>query len=541
MTGAAVSDAVVVGSGASAVHAARALVEAGRSVLMLDVGDRDETYAGLIPEWPFERIRREDPRQHRYFLGDEFEGVDLAPVGATSQVTAPRQYVLRDREGRARVDSPNFAALQSLALGGLAGTWGAVSFPFTDFELQECGLAAAEMRPHYEAVAAHIGISGCMNDDLAPVRGGLKALQPPLDLDDNAQAIFRRYERRRAQFHRAGARVGRSLLAVLSRSLGNRKPNPYHDMEYWSNPGDSVYRPELDVRELREKPHFRYERALVERFVETPSGEIEVRAWLVEDNQPATFRARALVLAAGALGSARIVLRSLAEFEKPVPLTCNSHVYVPCLIPARLGHRSSRRRHSLAQLTMIYGPAGEPQRFVQAQYYPYGSLLVYRLLKESPLAHRESLRILRLLAPAFGIWLIQHEDGQSPGKFARLRPRGEGRDVMEVNFALPEDQQRRQRRDEAVMLRLMRRLGCWPLRRTYAIHGSSAHYASTLPFSDQPRPLTTHRSGLLHGTNSVYVADGAAFRCLPAKGLTFTLMANARRVGSQVARSLKAG
>jgi cation diffusion facilitator CzcD-associated flavoprotein CzcO len=36
------ADVIVVGSGASAVNAAMALVEAGRGVRMLDVGNRDE-------------------------------------------------------------------------------------------------------------------------------------------------------------------------------------------------------------------------------------------------------------------------------------------------------------------------------------------------------------------------------------------------------------------------------------------------------------------------------------------------------------------
>ena len=69
------TDVVVIGSGASAVNAAYPLVEAGRSVVMLDVGKRDEKYAALIPDQSFAEIRRTDPQQHRYFLGDDFEGV----------------------------------------------------------------------------------------------------------------------------------------------------------------------------------------------------------------------------------------------------------------------------------------------------------------------------------------------------------------------------------------------------------------------------------------------------------------------------------
>ncbi len=69
-------------------------------------------------------------------------------------------------------------------------------------------------------------------------------------------------------------------------------------------------------------------------------------------------------------------------------------------------------------------------------------------------------------------------------------------------------------------------------------HGSSVHYATTLPFDTADKLLTTEPSGRLRGTKAVYIADGAAFAYLPAKGLTGTLMANANRVGQQVARTM---
>ena len=533
------SDVIVVGSGASGVHAAAVIVEAGCAVTMLDGGYRDETYAKLIPEKSFLEVRRQDWQQHRYFLGDQFEGIDLSPVGAASHVTPPRQYVLRDAAKLTPSISSEFAALESLALGGLGGTWGAVSFPFTGSELTACGLALDEMQPHYEAVARRIGVSGCKDDDLVDLRGQLEALQRPLEVDSNAQAILDTYRGKKESLHRSGAHVGRSLMAVLSEPLGDRRPNPYYDMDFWSNSGESVYRPELTLSELRARPNFSYQRLLVERFQETSNGQVKVFGRSIENGEIRSLEARALLLAAGAMGTARIALRSLGKFEVPVPLTCNSHTYVPCLIPRQLGRRLHPRRHSLAQLTMIYDPAGDRRHLVQAQYYPYRSLMSYRLLKESPLAYRESLRLLNAIIPAFGIWLIQHEDFRGTRKFAILHGGSEGQDVLEIKFRLDDDQEHDQKLREKRMLQLLRRLGCWPLKRMHTIHGSSAHYGSTFPFSDEPRPLTTHSSGRLNQTRRIYVADGSSFRYLPAKGLTLTLMANARRVAATVLQSLR--
>ena len=395
------------------------------------------------------------------------------------------------------------------------------------------------MQPQYEAVARCIGVSGCKDDDLVALRGQLETLQPPLELDSNARAILDTYRRKKELLHRIGAHVGRSLMAVLSEPLGSRRPNPYYDMDYWSNSGESVYRPELTLRELRARANFSYQRLLVERFQETSTGRVKVFGRSVENGEMRSFEGRALLLAAGAMGTARIVLRSLGKFEVPVPLTCNSHTYVPCLMPWQLGRRSHPRRHSLAQLTMIYDPTGDRRHLVQAQYYPYRSLLSYRLLKESPLAHRESLRLLNALIPGFGIWVIQHEDFQGAGKFAILHGGSEGQDILEIKFRLDDDQEHHQKSREKRMLQLLRWLGCWPLKRIHAIHGSSAHYGSTFPFSDASGPLTTHPSGRLNHTGCIYVADGSSFRYLPAKGLTLTLMANARRVGATALQRLR--
>jgi hypothetical protein len=52
-------------------------------------------------------------------------------------------------------------------------------------------------------------------------------------------------------------------------------------------------------------------------------------------------------------------------------------------------------------------------------------------------------------------------------------------------------------------------------------------------------PLTCDREGRLRGTRAVYLADGSVFPWLPAKGLTFNIIANADRVGTLLARTLR--
>ena len=534
------ADVIVVGSGASGVHAAYPLVDAGRRVIMLDVGYEDKIYESLIPDAPFSEIRRTDHGQHRHLLGDRFEGVPLGPIGTRPELTPPRQYVVDGTETLLPIVSDDFVGVSSLALGGLAAAWGAVSFPYTENELAKCSLPLQEMKRHYEIVAKRVGISGDSNDDLKPLRGELEALQPAPELDGNAEMILKRYERKRDAFHRDRVYLGNSVTAVLTRPVGDRRPTSYHDMDYWTNKGESVYRPVSTLRELRQRGNFSYCRPyLVERFVENREGGVDVHAAVVDGGRQEVFRARRLILAAGAINTARIVLRSLNQYDVRVPFTSNPTTYISCVHYAHFGKPLKDRCHSLAQLTMIHDPTGDRECLVQGQFYSYRSMLLFRLLRGLPLPQRESLRMMRAISPHLVVIVLQHADHPSPDNYCVLRQAPDRQnDSLEIGYRLSRETQECQGKREEVILRSLRRLHCWPVKVIHTRQGTGAHYASQLPISHEDKPLTTEPSGRLRGTSAVYVADGASMSYLPAKGLTFTLMANANRIGSHVLAGL---
>ena len=68
--------------------------------------------------------------------------------------------------------------------------------------------------------------------------------------------------------------------------------------------------------------------------------------------------------------------------------------------------------------------------------------------------------------------------------------------------------------------------------------GAGLHYAGTLPMRVNPARYQTDSQGRLFETNNVYIVDGACISRLPAKNLTFTIMANALRIGRHLAAEL---
>ena len=69
--------------------------------------------------------------------------------------------------------------------------------------------------------------------------------------------------------------------------------------------------------------------------------------------------------------------------------------------------------------------------------------------------------------------------------------------------------------------------------------GSTAHYAGGLPFVKDGKNLGTGHDGKIIGTKNVYAADASGWRTLPPKPPALTIMANARRIGLEVARTLE--
>ena len=92
---------------------------------------------------------------------------------------------------------------------------------------------------------------------------GVRNHLPVLEIDSVTKDMWSRYSAKPDEFLRRGLSLGRTPLAILSRDLGDRRANPYFDMDFWSESRKSVFRPRYLIDELRKQPNFRYQRKLM--------------------------------------------------------------------------------------------------------------------------------------------------------------------------------------------------------------------------------------------------------------------------------------
>ena len=533
-----IHDHVVVGSGISGAAAAQTLIDGGARVLMLDGGRRDTTYDGLVPERDFLSLRATDPEQHRYFLGDRFEGV---PWGAAAHtLMPPRQHITRDTERWLPFGGGAFSAMESLGYGGLGAGWGAGCSVYTPDELREIGLDPAVVGPAYETIGRRIGLAA-EPDDLTPYCGAsLATLQPPLAMDGSIAALHAAYVKQRKGLRRRGVAMGKMPMAVLTRPLGDRAATPYTDMDFWADHGRAVYRPWMTVDALRRREGFEYRDGLLVTHFEEHANHVAVHARRLDDGAAEVVRARRLVLGTGALGTARIVLRSRPG-ENETPLLTNAYSIAPCLHLRRIGRALEPARTSLGQIEMILDPKGDGRNVRMVSIYTYRSLLLFKLIKEAPLALADGREILRALVPSLLLVTMNHPDRMAPGKRLRRIPDASSPtgDRLEARYSRSAQERAEDEACENRILAAMGMLGAPELKRQSMPDGSSVHYAGTLPFADAGSGAETSHTlapdGRLAGTRRVYVVDGSGFRALPANGLTFTLMAWAHVVAQRLA------
>lgn len=527
-----VHEFIVLGSGCSGAMAAQTLIEKGAEVMMLDVGNDDTHYEQLIPDKDFGTIRKTEQDQFRYFIGDDAEGVAWGKVGKGEQVTPPRKHMLKRVDELLPLASDTFNPLESLGYGGLGIGWGIGCWEFSARELRAASLSVNKMGHAYNVVSRRIGISATKDKAASYTLGGLTHFQPSADIDRNHRQILERYQRRYEKLYTQGFIMGRAPLALLTQPLDNRNPYQYRDMDFYSDRDKSAWRPRITIDALRLHKNFTYTPGQLMLRFEEKSTYILVKTIDTTQGTIRNFRCKRLVLCSGALSTARIVLRSVGQPGSQLPLLCNPYSYIPCLQPRTLGKELERHKLGFAQLSLFYDPDHDLFDTSMASLYSYQSLMLFRMIRQLPLNFADGRIINRYISSAMVIMGLHQPDSPSADKYVELNPNmvSPTGDILSAHYASTPIEQHMRSKREALYMKTARKLGLIPLKKIDPGFGSSVHYAGTVPFSDTDKPFSIAPSGRLHGTRSIYIADSSGFTYLPAKGLTFSLMANAHIV-----------
>ena len=505
---------IVIGSGPAGIAAARALLDGGKSVTLVDSGRtlppeaqamRDELAATSPQAWDRKRVTE----LNRHSL-QQRGGVPLKTVFGSDFAYDPNPSV----------EMHDASLLASQARGGLSTAWGAAILPLSKRDMQGWPLTPDDLAPHYRAVLEWLPHAQ-QHDDLASDYPLHSETGSALKLSTQGAALERDLHQASESLLADRIRCGRSRLAVGDCvHCGQCLHGCPYQLIYTSS--DS-----LDALESR--PGFRYLSDHRVTALEEQTEHVQVRA--DHGGNTITLTAGRVIVATGVLNTALLLMPLLRLDE--LTLRDSAYELAPFLRYGRDAGIGTQPHFTLSQFFMELDLPEVSSRNVHLQWYGYNDFYAMELDK--------TLGPLRALVPdalkrqlTERLWSIQgflHSD-DSPSLQLTLTANGRAR----LSVA---DDSRAAHIFAAVYRRLNRHSGALkgrvlpPLRRR-GIPGGSFHSGASLPMQARPAEGQSDLLGRPHGLQRTHSVDSSVFPNIASSTITLSVMANAHRIGTAI-------
>lgn len=499
-------DFLVIGTGMAALGACDGLISKGFVPMVLDIGCQS-------------KLRKESSKE-QLVLGQSPS--DLLPLTDKFKSISPilNQPAYRFVTERIEAESPDqHTIIQSKAFGGLANAWGAGCFRFNEDDLKDFPFKRSELQPHYDSLSQTINVS--WSDDLLTDQLG----------GESTPANQCAYSRVSTEVLLRFNRISKNYKCVLGRPRLAMNKNFIEDSSKNSSGLHPDDRPFFNPKEQFEKWHQQNKIKLVSGMkvirVSYVKNHIEVSAFCENSKQTVVFEGKTIFLAAGTLNTAEIIRESLNLTELTCPLLDNPGYVLPFVFTGRIGNGNPGKTPiPTFQLTALF-PGKNMQGSCIASLLDFSQVPLSELVRYIPLP----LSLLVLLeevirARVLASYCFFPCESVDAGLVT----------FTEKGLKLKTSSNRVSAQDCSEFIKLSKAVGLLPL--TFAgkkmPFGASLHYSGTFPFNKDSKDLSTDSLGQLRQLPNVHLVDGSVFPRLPAKNLTFSISANARRIASLV-------
>jgi choline dehydrogenase-like flavoprotein len=518
----------VIGSGPAGVACAKALLARGADVLMLDAGIELEPGRAEI-------VRRLAETKSSAWNPDEIatlkSGMAADTTGVPLKLQFGSDFPYRETEEKIPWRGNGIAFRPSLALGGLSNVWGAAMLPPRDADIADWPVKNADLEKHYRAVTKITGLAA-QHDDLEeffPLH-----CENPGTLQSSRQAnlFLENMNRHRNKLRGRGWRFGRARTAI--RADGNAKDAGCVHCGFclYGCPYGCIYNSADTVRELRAEKNFRYQRDVIVTKLRENSEKVFIEGFHRETRAPLAFEADRAYLAAGVIPTAQILLRSQSAYDRPLQLRDSQYFLFPLLLARRTRDVRAEALYTLSQLFIELNRPQISRRSVHLQIYTYSDIIGQ--------AVRKSLGPLKMFARPLEDRMVVvqgylHSDESSTIEM-QLKRDGE-KDFLQVDAQPNPETPRTVKKVLRELLSQARRLGgiVVPPMLQLAEPGRGYHSGGSLPMRQNPAGFESDCLGRPHGWSRVHAVDASVLPSIPATTITFSVMANAHRIGWETA------
>jgi choline dehydrogenase-like flavoprotein len=501
---------------------------------MLDAGLRlepeREQIVGRLAQSPPEQWNAED----RDWLTT---GISPNARGIPEKLLFGSDYPYRSAANPPGIASDRVGLRPSYALGGLSTVWGAAMLPYAARDIMDWPISLDELAPHYRTVLGLTGLSA-ERDRLIELFPLFTESPGRLEMSRQAQVLHRALERNSDRLRKEGIWFGRARIAVRANDGSPSGGCVYCGMCLYGCPYGCIYNSAATVKQMTASARFRYQPDAVVTSVRETSHEAVVGGFHPLTGERFEIRAQRVFLAAGAIPTTEILLRSLSAYDQTLRMKDSQYFLLPVMLTRHIGRVREERLHSLSQTFLeLMEPRLSPHT-VHLQVYSFNDLIGKAIRKSfGPLAGPLSFLVRELENRLLLIQGFVHSAHSSEIAVTLRRGAVEGHDQLQLKAAINPGAKTVVQQVVRKLVSNSFRLGMVPLPMLLQIAepGRSFHAGGTFPMRKRPSGFETDPLGRPAGWQRVHAVDATVFPSIPATTITFTIMANAHRIASEVA------
>jgi choline dehydrogenase-like flavoprotein len=210
----------------------------------------------------------------------------------------------------------------------------------------------------------------------------------------------------------------------------------------------------------------------------------------------------------------------------------NRQVLLPFVNLKMVGKLYDPETYQYHQVAMGF-EGDQPHEYVHALITTLKTALVHPIIQNMPLDLQSSTYLFRHLRAALGLVNVNFPDTRRENNWVTLEAtKKTSTSKLVVSYSPVENEGTSITNTVKRVKQALWKLKCVVPPRMAHVRpmGASVHYSGTIPMSAQKSSLTTSEWCQSHDFDNLYIVDGSTFPFLPAKNITFTLMANAVRV-----------
>lgn len=512
----------VIGSGLSGLAAARALIRRGIKPVIIDAGMLLEPHI----QQAVERMASTEPAgwqsQDKALIR---QNKTLDGPGIPRKLVFGSDYIYARAHPEVGISGDGIIASPTLAKGGYGNAWGAALLSATDHDLApDWPLTHAELEPHLRNIMSWMPLSAG-DDGLARLFPTYTSHHGQLALPPQAEALRTdlaklneprlAFGQARLGVHTQGTRACRHCGLCLSGCVYGSIFSPVDDLEALHKQGAVDYRPGWLVQQVRET-----------------GGKAVITARHLAGEHHESLSFDHVFLAAGAIGSTRIMLSSMQAYDAQIELIDSQKFLMPLF---RLKGAAFDLDH-MNSLASLFAELELPElggNIMHMQLSTVSEFIVRKLGADRSRARAALLS--PLLNRLIMAWCSLHSR-HSGALGATLRRDGDGHERLEIAHLRLERARASVKLATRALMKLAPRFRslALPMLAQASMPGAGNHTGGSFPMRAAPKArFDSDMLGRPQGYTRLHLVDSVVMPSIPATTIALLMMANADRIATE--------